>query len=104
MSIGENIRQLRKRYNISQNELGEIAGVTGKAVSTWENDVKMPRMKAIQRIADYFEIDISDILSGERLPEDIDFALFSEAKTLTDEQKQSILSYIKFLQSSGNSE
>lgn len=47
---------------MSQEEFGRIAGVTDKAVSTWENDTKIPRMGAIQRISDYFGIRKSDII------------------------------------------
>lgn len=62
MPIRENIKILRKRYGLTQQELGEIAGVSGKAVSTWELGVKEPRMGAIQRIADHFGISKSSII------------------------------------------
>ena len=65
MSIGKNIKTLREQHNMSQEELGKIAGVTDKAVSTWENDIKIPRMGAIQRIADYFGIRKSDIIEDK---------------------------------------
>ncbi|MGR5992029.1 helix-turn-helix domain-containing protein [Bacillus paranthracis] len=56
MSIGKNIKKLRDKHNLSQKEFGEIAGVSDKAVSTWEKGLKEPRMGAIQKIADHFEI------------------------------------------------
>ena len=56
MSIGSNIKSLRESLGMTQDEFGKIAGLTGKAVSTWESDKKVPRMGAIQRIADYFNI------------------------------------------------
>lgn len=62
MSIGQNIKRLRETHGMSQMQLAEIAGVTDKAVSTWENDVKIPRMGAIQKLADYFGIAKSDII------------------------------------------
>lgn len=62
MSIGKNIRRLRELKHLSQEEFGKIAGVSSKAVSTWENDIKVPRMGAIQKIADYFGIKKSDII------------------------------------------
>lgn len=65
MSIGQNIRRLRESHGMSQLQLAEIAGVTDKAVSTWENDVKIPRMSAIQRLADYFGITKSEIIEEE---------------------------------------
>lgn len=62
MSIGKNIKKLREIHNLSQKELGEIAGVSDKAVSTWEKEIKEPRMGAIQKIADHFGILKSDII------------------------------------------
>lgn len=54
MSIGHNIKNLRLQHNLSQKEFAAIAGVSDKAVSTWENGTKTPRMGAIQKIADHF--------------------------------------------------
>lgn len=62
MSIGSNIKRLRESYDLTQADFGKIAGVSDKAVSTWEADIKTPRMGAIQKIADYFGIPKSAIL------------------------------------------
>lgn len=62
MSISENIKNLRSKYNLSQKELALIAGVTDKAVSTWEKGTKEPRMGTIQKIADHFGIRKSDLI------------------------------------------
>ena len=62
MGISENIKILRERYGLSQKELGQIAGVSDKAVSTWEQGLKEPRMGTIQKLADYFSIRKSDII------------------------------------------
>ena len=67
MSIGKNISILRHRYNLSQDELAQIAGVTNKAVSAWESNKKTPRMGAIQRIADHFGLKKSDIIEDDGL-------------------------------------
>ncbi|MEB8652896.1 XRE family transcriptional regulator [Bacillus cereus] len=65
MSIGKNIKKLRDKHNLSQKEFGEIAGVSDKAVSTWEKGLKEPRMGAIQKIADHFGILKSDIIEDQ---------------------------------------
>lgn len=62
MSIAENIKNIRLRFNLTQDELGEIAGVSGGAVSTWERGTAEPRMGAIQKIADKLNINKSDII------------------------------------------
>jgi len=62
MPISENIRKLREKFGITQKDLAEIAGVTDKAVSTWELGTYEPRMGAIQKISDYFGIQKSNII------------------------------------------
>lgn len=64
MSIGKTIKELRETKGLSQSELGKICGVSDKAVSTWENDLKVPRMGKIQQMADYFGVKKSDIIEG----------------------------------------
>ncbi|MBR2674320.1 MAG: helix-turn-helix transcriptional regulator [Mogibacterium sp.] len=66
MSIGDNIKFLRESKNLTQIEFGKIAGVSDKAVSTWENGTAEPRMGAIQRIADYFGVSKGWIVDDTR--------------------------------------
>ena len=65
MSIGENIKRLREQRGLTQRELGEIAGVSDKAVSTWELGLKEPRMSAVSKLAAHFGISKSAILDDQ---------------------------------------
>lgn len=67
MIIGKNIKKIRDKYDLTQKELADIAGVSDKAVSTWENGIKEPRMGTIQKIADYFGIQKSNIIEADGL-------------------------------------
>lgn len=62
MSIQKNIKALREKHNMSQQDFGKIAGVSDKAVSAWENGTRTPRMGAIEKIANYFGINKSEII------------------------------------------
>lgn len=62
MSIGENIKRLREEHRLTQREIGEIAGVSDKAVSTWENGLKDPRMPALHKLAAYFGVSVGTLL------------------------------------------
>lgn len=88
MSIGENIRRIRSAYGLSQQELGKIAGVSDKAVSTWENGIKTPRMGAIQKIADHFGIKKSDII------EDSDVSTASATERYIPKGQMPILGFV----------
>ena len=67
MPIGENIKRLRIMHGLSQKELARIAGVSDKAVSTWENGTKEPRMGAVQKIADHFGLKKSNLIEDNGL-------------------------------------
>lgn len=73
MEIKDTIKTLRETHNLSQDDLGKIAGVSGKAVSTWEKGTRIPRMGAIQRLADYFNIKKSDIIGDTEFSLDTQF-------------------------------
>lgn len=49
MAIRENIIKLRDKYQITQEQLADIAGVSRGAVSQWEGGFSEPRMGAIQK-------------------------------------------------------
>lgn len=70
MGIPDNIKRLRATHGLTQSELGKIAGVSDKAIWTWENGTAEPRMGAIQKIADHFNIKKSDLIEEhtEQLP------------------------------------
>ena len=62
MSIARNIRAVRTRNNLTQEEFGEIVGVSSMAVSQWETGRAVPRMGAVQKISDYFHILKSNLI------------------------------------------
>jgi len=66
MSTANAIKLLRQQYGLTQIELGLIAGVTDKAVSTWERGEAEPRMGAIERIAEHFGISKSQIIGDDQ--------------------------------------
>ena len=65
MAVGDVIKRLRLSHKLSQSELGKIAGVTDKAVSTWEKGEKVPRMGSIEKMATYFGVSKGYLIDGE---------------------------------------
>lgn len=108
MSIGSNIKTLRESEGLNQIEFGKIAGVSDKAVSTWENDIKIPRMGAIQKIADHFGIQKSDIIEGninikELLKKDILKEQILDCYEMLDEEgKTQLFDYVQYLKTKHN--
>lgn len=66
MKIGKNIRQYRKQYGLTQEQLAEAVGVTVGAVSKWESGHSNPDITMLPELADLFEISV-DVLLGYQL-------------------------------------
>jgi len=67
--IGKFLKELRKDKGITQEQLAEIMGVSGRTVSRWETGSNMPDLDVLIQIADYYEVEIREILDGERKSE-----------------------------------
>lgn len=65
--IGDNIKRLREEHNMTQMEFAKICGVSDKAVSTWEQNIKVPRMGTLQKMADYFGVPKSAIIEDKKI-------------------------------------
>ncbi|KZE72606.1 heme-binding protein [Paenibacillus jamilae] len=65
MTLSDNFKKLRIKYQLTQQELAEIAGVTNKAISAWESGLSEPRMGAIERIASHLHIKKSNIIEED---------------------------------------
>lgn len=100
MSISDNIKRLRNYYNLTQSELGKIAGVSDKAVSTWENGTAEPRMGALQKICDYYHISTGMLIEGYSIqPAETseELELLRLFKKLNQSGKYQLLDYAEFL-------
>ena len=64
--IGQFIKQIRQENNLTQKELADKLGVTFQAVSKWENGKNVPDIAILKQISEDFNIDISEILAGEK--------------------------------------
>ena len=62
-SFGNYICALRTGLGLSQYQLGNLVGVTDKAVSKWENSEAKPRLSTCYRLASIFGVDIDELLS-----------------------------------------
>ena len=66
MSIGERIADLRKELNISQGQIASALDVSRQAVSKWENDLAVPDVLNMIKLADLLETDIEYLSTGRR--------------------------------------
>lgn len=65
--IGNLIKDIRKKNNLTQREFADRYGVTYQAVSKWENGKNIPDIVLLRKICKDFNIDIESFLDGENV-------------------------------------
>ena len=61
--IGGFLRELRKKKQVTQEQL---AGVSGRTVSRWETGRSLPDLEVLMILADYHGVALRELLDGER--------------------------------------
>ena len=66
MTLGKRIAGLRKEKGLKQEELAELLGISGQAVSKWENDQTCPDIALLPQLAKILGISVDELLSGKQ--------------------------------------
>jgi 2-polyprenyl-3-methyl-5-hydroxy-6-metoxy-1,4-benzoquinol methylase/DNA-binding XRE family transcriptional regulator len=88
--INLKISILRKRKGITQQELGDLLGVSYQTISKWENSITMPDITILPELAAYFDITVDEILGLKPLKEEE----YLSGKTDTKEFWEKKLEYL----------
>ena len=67
--IGGFLKELRKEKGITQEQVAEHFGVAGRTVSRWETGSNMPDLSLLIDIATFYDVEVSEIIDGERKSE-----------------------------------
>lgn len=112
MNIGEKIKQLRNERKLSMRELGEKLGISHAHISKMESGVNSPSMDLLEKLAKYFDIDVTyfflnedtftntekDLLSERDLSLESlkgNYNLEIDGKPATDEEIEEMIKHIK---------
>ena len=67
--IGGFLKELRKEKELTQEQLAETLNVSRRTVSRWETGNNMPDLDLLIEMADFYEVDLRELLNGERKDE-----------------------------------
>lgn len=65
-SFGERLAEIRKKANMTQEEVGNKLNLSAQAVSKWENDSTLPDVLTIKKLADLYGVSLDEIYGTER--------------------------------------
>ena len=102
----KNLREIRKKNNLSMKKLAELIGMAESTLSLYESGKREPDNQTLLKLSEVLNCSIDYLLGNSDEPKTLDeqldgisFALNSETKELTDEQKQDVLNFVRFIKS-----
>ena len=66
MTLGNNIKRRREELKLSQEYVAEQLGVSRQAVSKWETDQSEPTASNLIRLAEVFEMKLSELVEPDK--------------------------------------
>lgn len=98
MDVGERIRELRKKHNMTTNELAELCNTSQPVISKLENGHRIPDVPTLKKICEVFNITLADFFAPENISKptgDNLEELLNSAKELNPEQIKSLSNFLK---------
>ena len=62
MQFNENLRKIRKKNGITQEQLAEKLNVSRQAVTKWESGKSLPNINSFKEIASIFDVTMEELL------------------------------------------
>ncbi len=104
--LGQHLKHLRDTKGYSLEYVGDQIGKTKKTISRYENGEHRMETETIMQLSSLYDYDYQTLMNEvqENLNNDVSFddfrfALYGEVKDLSDDQKQDLLDYVKFIKS-----
>lgn len=100
-SLGNRIRNLRLKHNLSQEQLALRADITTAYLGQIERDEKNPTVKLIEKIANALNMSLSELFSDQKFDNECTDEILNdivfELSYLSIEEKQEVLQIIRLI-------
>ncbi len=67
INIGDNLKRLRLKKELTQEQLAEVLGVSPQAISRWENNTAYPDITLLPSIAIFYNTSIDELIGMEEI-------------------------------------
>ena len=102
MAILDNVLRIMFEKNISQKELADYLGIRNYQVSEWKNGKTKSYMKHLDKIAEFLNVPLSELMRDRNDSPDLSRSGSSVADELTDltqDELNEVRKYIEFIKS-----
>ena len=62
MLLGKRIKELRKKNNLTQTELGKLVNVTKVSICCYENGTRTPTLDTLVDLANVFKVNVNELI------------------------------------------
>ena len=95
---GQFLKSLRNEKGLTQEQLAKQFNVSNRSVSRWETGTNLPDISLLVEIADFYDVDVREIIDGERKSEMMDKETREVAGKMADyagNEKDRLLSFVQ---------
>ena len=70
MSFADNLKDIRKKQNITQEQLAEMLAVSHQAISKWENGWTSPDIDNLVILSDLYDVSLDELIKNDEKKKD----------------------------------
>ncbi len=100
IKIGSFLKELRKETGLTQEQLAEHLNVSNRSVSRWETGSTLPDISILIELAEFYEVDIKEVIDGERKSESMEREVVETLEKVgeyTSNEKRQIIKLLKVI-------
>lgn len=105
MGIGKRIKEARDKKGLTQKDLGLLIGVTGSAITNYENEVSHPKELVLYRLMEALDVDANflfqDVVGNKKMPpaeaEGIKSEVLAMLSDMDPEDVKHLVAFAEFL-------
>lgn len=109
-TVNENLKTIREKKHVSQQNVADYLGITRQAYSHYEVGRRKPDYETLLKLAEYYDVSVLDLLETGKAPtagggernvndDDIKFALFGGDGDITDAMYDEVRRFAAFVKS-----
>jgi transcriptional regulator with XRE-family HTH domain len=95
--IGNNLKDYRHNIGYNQEDIAKYLGVDRSTISHYENSTREISLVHLNKLADLFGIELSDLLAANRIEKYANLAFAFRSQKLEEEDYKSIAEFQKIV-------
>lgn len=80
MIVGKKIREIRKNEDLTQEQFGNLLGVSKRTIVAWEKGERLPRTEQLKKIEELVGLSVKELLDTNSLEQYSTNELIEELK------------------------